>query len=88
MELAKKVKAALRAGQPLSKWQSVIAYQNAVLNDGHRMDNKDEAFYISPDLLSNAIFRREFPLGVDNRVAQYRWKFASIPVWGSNCRLQ
>jgi hypothetical protein len=75
-QLAALVKSALHSGQPLSKWRTVIAFQNACLNSSHTLDTETEAFYISPDLLSTSIFRREFPLGVDQRVAQYRWKFA------------
>ena len=76
IELATQVKAALRQAQPLSKWRTVIAFQNAILNSSHNLDNETEAFYIAPELLSTAVFRRDFPLGVDKRVAQYRWKFA------------
>ena len=54
----------------------MIAYQNACLNASHELDDESEAFYMSPGLLSNAVFRRDFPLGVDKRVAQYRWRFA------------
>ena len=67
---------ALREAQPLSRWQSVVAYQNACLNASHELDDDLEAFYMSPELLSNALFRRDFPLGVDKRIAQYRWRFA------------
>ena len=74
--LALQVKEALREAQPLSKWRTVIAYQNACLNASHELDDESEAFYMSPGLLSNAVFRRDFPLGVDKRVAQYRWRFA------------
>jgi hypothetical protein len=54
----------------------VVAYQNACLNASHELDDEHEAFYMSPGLLSNALFRRDFPLGVDKRIAQYRWRFA------------
>ena len=54
----------------------MVAYQNACLNASHELDDDHEAFYMSPGLLSNALFRRDFPLGVDKRIAQYRWRFA------------
>ena len=66
--LALQVKEALREAQPLSKWRTVIAYQNACLNASHELDDESEAFYMSPGLLSNALFRRDFPLGVDKRM--------------------
>ena len=42
------VKEALREPQPLRKWQTVIAYQNACLNASHELDNESEAFYMTP----------------------------------------
>ena len=54
----------------------MIAYQNACLNASHELDDESEAFYMSPGLLSNAVFRRDFPLGVDARVAKRRHRFA------------
>ena len=36
------VKEALREAQPLSKWRTVIAYQNACLNASHELDDEHE----------------------------------------------
>ena len=80
-ELALQIKQALRQAQPLSRWRTVVAYQNSCLNDERWLDDLEgegcsSTFYMSSELLSNAVFRRDFPLGVDRAIAQYRWRFA------------
>ena len=76
-ELAGKVKALFKGPLPISEWRTLLAFQNACINQAHTIDEDATSFYISPAVLSNALFLRDFPLGVDSRVAgEARYKFA------------
>ena len=76
-ELAAKVKALFKGPLPISEWRTLLAFQNACINQAHTIDEEATNFYISPTVLSNALFLRDFPLGVDSRVAgEARYKFA------------
>ena len=74
--LARHVKKQLKHALPLHKWRTILAFQNAAMNRLHDLDEHASAFYIAAPVLSTALFRRDFPLGVDKRVQNARYKFA------------
>ena len=59
-----------KLGDPLSsaKWRAVCEFQNRALNVAHARDEEARVNYLSSTLLSNMLFDREFPLGVEERV--------------------
>jgi len=75
-KLAKELKQ--RLGEPLAahEWRLVVEFQNRVLNQFHEEENSAKLHYLSPPLLSNMLFDREFPLGVEQSVLRDKYKFA------------
>ena len=59
------------------EWGLVLKFQNVVLNHGHHHDDSPAAIhYLAPPLLSNVLFNREFPLGIEGSVMRQRYAFA------------
>ena len=65
-----------RLGEPLSarEWRFVVEFQNRVLNQ--EQTHEAMIHYLSPPLLSNMLFNREFPLGIEGRVMRDKYRFA------------
>ena len=58
-----------------SDWHLISVFQNRALTAGFG-DGDGAIHYFESDLLSNYIFDREFPLGVEERILQDRHRFA------------
>ena len=58
-----------KTGQSLamSEWHAVWEFQNAALNAGHA---PAATRYMRPELLSNMLFSRDFPLGVEEAMVE------------------
>ena len=54
----------------------MLEFQNIVLNQDHSAEEAAAVHYISPQILSNAVFNREFPLGVEGRILREKYAFA------------
>lgn len=67
-----------RLGGPMTAkdWRLVVEFQNKTLNHEHSQDEAAIVHYLSPALLSNHLFDREFPLGIEGRVLRNKYGFA------------
>ena len=75
-DAAKLIKQRIGTDLPLSEWRAIITFQNHALNEHHLDEEEGLVGYMESDLLSNYVFNREFPLGVEERLVQDRWAFA------------
>ena len=75
-ELARLIKKRLSMPLPRAAWMAVIVFQNASMNAQHEADASAGSFYISSAVLSTAMYRRDFPLGIDDQVMASRFVFA------------
>ena len=75
-EAASALRSQLSLPLTLAQWKLVLGFQNWVLNKGHHQEEEAQIYYMSSDLLSNCVFDREFPLGVEERVMRDKWRFA------------
>ena len=73
---ARSIKDQLAKPLPQSVWRLVVVFQNICMNKHHQREEKGLFHYMDPSILSFTLFRREFPLGVDDRVDEMKWNFA------------
>ena len=71
--LSLSVKEKLTESLTMTQWQAVWTFQNEFLN--HELAT-GAVNYMTPSLLSNMVFDREFPLGVEDRVIRERHHYA------------
>ena len=74
--LSDAIRAKLNEPMTLREWRAVCAFQNGVLNAVHEEDAPGALYYMDPAILSNHLFDREFPLGVEDRVMRDKWRHA------------
>ena len=60
----------------MSQWKLVHGFQNSVLNFEHLQEKEAVLHYMNPTLLSNHLFDREFPLGVEEGLMRNKEEFA------------
>ena len=68
------IKQKLSESLVMSQWHAVWNFQNEALNA--HMNEKAILHYMTPDILSNMVFDREFPLGVEERIIRERQRYA------------
>ena len=75
-ELSEAVRERLSDPMTIRQWRAVCIFQNAVLNAVHEEDASGALYYMEPSILSNHLFDREFPLGVEDRIMRDKWRHA------------
>ena len=73
---ARAIKERLGDALTMTEWKLIVEFQNWCTNHKHHQEQEAEIHYLDQDLLANYLFRREFPLGVEDGVLRERWKFA------------
>ena len=68
--LARAIKEKLHDPLPASVWKEVIEFQNVCLNVHHSEEQEALTYYMNDGVLAFSVFRRDFPLGVDERVME------------------
>ena len=75
-DMAEALKQRLGGAMSAKQWRLIVEFQNRSLNHEHSQEGEALVHYLSPNLLANHIFNREFPLGIEGRVLRDKYGFA------------
>ena len=73
---ARAIKERVSDALTMSEWAKIVEFQNSCLNQKFQSEQAVQIHYLDANLLSNYVFKRDFPLGVEDGVLRDRWKFA------------